>query len=225
MEELETLPGRFKWRVLCGLTGTGKSRLLRALATADAQVLDLEALAAHRGSVLGNMPDEPQPTQKMFDSLVWNELRSFDESRPVFVEGESRKIGRLRVPESLIDAMWKGECIVLDAPVPMRTALLKSEYTHYLAEPEALARQLDCLATLHGRETIARWQTLARERQWDALVEELLLRHYDPAYRRSTLKHYPQLERAPHFVLPEAGDASFRLLAAQLLDAANARAA
>jgi len=72
--------------VVCGMTGTGKSRTLRALHAARAQVLDLEALAAHRGSVLGNMPDEPQPTQKLFDSLVWNELRGFDPGRPVFGE-------------------------------------------------------------------------------------------------------------------------------------------
>src|SRR5687768_5942200 len=154
--ELETLPQSFHWRVLCGLTGTGKSRLLRELRVAGAQVLDLEALAAHRGSVLGDMPEAPQPTQKMFDSLLWGELKALDAARPVFVEGESRKIGKLRVPEALIDAMWKAECVVLDAPVPVRVELLKGEYSHYLAAPEALAQQLDCLVTLHGRDVIAR---------------------------------------------------------------------
>jgi len=225
VEDLVTLPSRFQWRVLCGLTGTGKSRLLRELAAAGAQVLDLEALAAHRGSVLGNMPDEPQPTQKMFDSLVWKELKAFDERRPVFVEGESRKIGRLRVPEALIEAMWGSDCVVLDAPVPVRVALLKSEYAHYISEPETLAAQLDCLAELHGRVTIARWQELARERAWDRLVEELLERHYDPAYRRSTLKHYPRLERARHCRLNEASDAAFGSLAQEILHDSNLRAA
>ena len=143
---------------MCGLTGTGKSRLLRALDAAGAQVLDLEALAAHRGSVLGNMPDEPQPTQKMFDSLVWHELRRFDAQRPVFVESESKKIGRLRVPEALIDAMWASECVVLDAPLAVRVELLKAEYSHYLSQPELLGSQLECLTALHGKETIERWQ-------------------------------------------------------------------
>ncbi|HEV7390339.1 MAG TPA: tRNA 2-selenouridine(34) synthase MnmH, partial [Burkholderiales bacterium] len=118
--DLDVLPRRFTWRVVCGMTGTGKSRTLRALGAAGAQVLDLEALAAHRGSVLGNMPYEPQPTQKMFDSLVWNELRGFDPDRPVFVESESKKIGRLRVVDALIDAMWASECLVLEAPVSVR---------------------------------------------------------------------------------------------------------
>jgi tRNA 2-selenouridine synthase len=224
MADLETGPRRFEWRVLCGLTGTGKSRLLRELEGAGAQVLDLEALAAHRGSVLGNMPDEPQPTQKMFDSLVWKALRDFDEARPVFVEGESKKIGRLRVPDALIAAMWASPCIVLDAPVAVRVELLKTEYAHYLSEPEALASQLDCLTALHGAETIAQWKALARSQAWDALVEALLLRHYDPAYSRSTLKHYPQLERAPHYTLSDASNAAFARLASVVLDDVKRRA-
>jgi len=223
MSDLETLPRRLEWRVLCGLTGTGKSRLLREIETAGAQVLDLEALAAHRGSVLGNMPDEPQPTQKMFDSLVWKALRDFDVHRPVFVEGESKRIGRLRVADALIAAMWASKCIVLDAPIAVRSELLKTEYTHYLSEPEALASQLDCLAALHGRETIAHWQQLAREQRWDALVEALLVYHYDPAYSRSTLKHYPQLERAPRYTLADASDAAFGDLASVVLDDVTAR--
>src|SRR5262249_26159773 len=93
--ELEESPGRFEWHVVCGLTGSGKSRLLRALARCGAQVLDLEMLAAHRGSVLGDLPGEPQPPQKMFESLLWNELRQFDPMQPVFVEAESKRIGNL----------------------------------------------------------------------------------------------------------------------------------
>ena len=125
IDDLETLPTQFSWRVVCGMTGTGKSRLLRALDAAGAQVLDLEALAAHRGSVLGNLPDAPQPPQKLFESRVWHALRGFDASRPVYVESESKKIGVLRVPDALIKAMWASETIVLEADVPIRVALLK----------------------------------------------------------------------------------------------------
>jgi tRNA 2-selenouridine synthase len=223
--DLESLPARFRWRVLCGMSGTGKSRLLRELDRAGAQVLDLEALAAHRGSVLGNMPEEPQPSQKMFESLVWKALGSFDPHTPVFVEGESKKIGRLRVPDALIDVMWRSECIVLDAPMPVRIELLKTEYAHYVAEPDAFSAQLDCLTALHGADTIARWKKLARALESDALVEELLVRHYDPAYRRSTLKHYPALDSAQHHALPDTSDAAFSRLAALVLDALKSRAA
>ena len=216
--EIETLPQHYQWQVVCGMTGTGKSRLLRALDARGTQVLDLEALAAHRGSVLGNMPDEPQPTQKMFDSFVWKELKHFDPMRPVFVEAESKKIGRLRVPEALIDSMWASECVVLEAPLSARVELLKEEYAHYIAEPEHLARQLDCLAALHGRETIERWQRMGHDGEWNGFVEELLVRHYDPAYMRSTLKHYPALERAPRYTLVDASDSGFDTLAARVLE-------
>lgn len=218
--ELQTLPRSLTLRVLCGLTGTGKSRLLRALAAAGAQVLDLEHLAAHRGSVLGTMPDAPQPSQKMFESLVWSALKSCDPTRPVYVEGESRRIGKLRVPESLIERMWASECVVLEAPLALRGALLKAEYAHFIREPESLGAQLACLAPLHGRETTDAWGHMAREGRWDALVEDLLVRHYDPAYHRSTLTHYPALARAPRYTLEGESDAAFAQLARRVLTSA-----
>ena len=219
--ELETLPHRFRWRVVCGLTGTGKSRTLRELDRAGAQVLDLEALAAHRGSVLGNMPDEPQPSQKMFDSLIWSTLRRMDEARIVFVEAESKKVGRLRVPDALIDAMWASTCLVLEAPLHVRVELLKTEYSHYINEPKLLASQLECLAPLHGAQTIERWKRLTRDAAWGTLVEELLVRHYDPAYTRSTLKHYPALEQAPRYALRATTDADFQAVATAIVDSTS----
>ena len=215
---LETLPSSFRWRVVCGMTGTGKSRLLRALNAAGAQVLDLEALAAHRGSILGNLPGEPQPTQKSFESLVWDALMRFDPAKPVFVEAESRKIGKLRVPEALIEAMWaSGDCVVLDAAVAVRVDLLKSEYSHYVASPHALIEQIERLTALHGRETVERWQSLARAGDADAFVEDMLVRHYDPAYMRSTLKHYPALPRSPRYTLEDASDAAIDRIAASIV--------
>jgi len=222
--DLKTLPSRISWRVVCGMTGSGKSRLLRALSAKGAQVLDLEALAAHRGSVLGNVPDEPQPPQKMFDSLVWNALNHFDPGRPVFVEAESRKIGRLRVPDALIDAMWASACIVLDAPVAVRVELLKEEYVHFLNEPELFAAQLQCLAPLHGHERIKRWQSMAPHAATNTLVEELLVQHYDPAYTRSMERHYPQLAQAARHALIEASDAGFEALAGALVGETRAGA-
>jgi tRNA 2-selenouridine synthase len=215
--DLETLPSRISWRVVCGMTGSGKSRLLRALCAKGAQVLDLEALAAHRGSVLGNVPDEPQPPQKMFDSLVWSALSHFDPTRPVFVEAESKKIGRLHVPDALIEAMWASTCIVLEASVAVRVDLLKDEYVHFLTEPELFASQLQCLTPLHGHEKIKRWQSMTPHADANTLVEELLVQHYDPAYSRSMERHYPQLGEAPRYALTEASDAGFDALAAALV--------
>jgi tRNA 2-selenouridine synthase len=216
--DLERLPRRFRLRVVCGLTGSGKSRLLLALRDARGQVLDLEALAAHRGSVLGELPDVPQPTQKMFESRVWAALRGFDRKRPVYIEAESRKIGMLRVPEALIQAMWAAECIVLEAPDAARVELLKHEYAHFFEQTETLARRLECLLPLHGHAIIGKWKELVTARRWDKLIVELLVRHYDPAYTRSTGRHYAELPHALKLALARVDDAAFAALARRCLE-------
>jgi tRNA 2-selenouridine synthase len=202
LEQLQVLPGALTFRVLCGPTGSAKSRLLEALAAGGAQVLDLESLARHRGSVLGDLPAEPQPEQKMFDSLVLAALRGFDASRPVLVEAESQRIGALRVPEVLLARMRASECVVVEAPLQERVDFLLREYRHFLANPGSLKAQLSRLTELHSRETVSRWMGLIDAGEWPSLVGQLLIRHYDPAYRKSTDRHYPALGRA--FVLQAA---------------------
>jgi tRNA 2-selenouridine synthase len=221
IDDLEALPARFDWRVLCGMTGTGKSRVLRAMAAQGAQVLDLEAMAAHRGSVLGNLPDEPQPSQKLFESRIWQALKTFSPQQPVFVESESKKVGRLRVPPALIAAMWQSRCAVIEAAIPVRVQLLLDEYTHFVGDAAALNAQLDCLRPLHGGETIAGWQCLARQGRWRELTEALLTRHYDPAYTRAIDSHYPRLAEAPRFHLAGCDEAAIQALAADILRAGS----
>ncbi len=223
--DLQTLPAAFDWRVICGLTGSGKSLLLQALAERGAQVLDLEQLAAHRGSVLGQMPDQAQPTQKMFDSRVWSALRGFSASQPVYVEAESRKIGNLRVCGSLIASIWRAPCIRLEAPIELRVLLLKSEYAHFLQNVAALNAKLQCLTALYGRAVIDRWIALAQSSEWDALIRELLERHYDPAYMRSTLAHYEGYDECIEIRAAGSKAASFRELAISLLKNENDTAA
>ncbi len=215
--DLEIMPRRYRWCVVCGLTGSGKSRLLRALAQRGAQVLDLEALAAHRGSVLGNLPGEPQPAQKMFDSLIWSALRGFDAAKPVFVEAESKKIGNLRVPQSLIAAMWDSVCVQLDASINLRVDMLMDEYRHFVTDAGLLGAQLDCLAAHYGQQQITAWKEVADRGEWHTLVRALLEMHYDPAYTRSTLKHYPQLAEGVTCTIMANDDAAFEDVATQCL--------
>ena len=217
VEQLATLPARYTYRVVHGATGSGKSRLLRALHCAGAQVLDLEALAAHRGSVLGSLPSRPQPPQKYFETLVLDALRAMDPARPVFVEAESRKIGQVQVPEGLITAMRAAECVVIDAPVATRVALLMDEYRHFFDDRPSLDAQLDCLVALHGRERIDAWKAMAREGRWAELVERLLEDHYDPAYRRSSHRNFVRLAAAPALKLSSATDAAFVEMASKLV--------
>ncbi len=219
IDELATLPGRFTYRVVHGTTGSGKSRLLRALQAEGAQVLDLEDLAAHRGSVLGNLPDRPQPAQKMFETLVWDRLRKLDPARPVFVEGESKKIGQLQVPEALMFAMRSSECVMLEAGRETRIALLSDEYRHFFESPEGLYAQLDCLNGLYGATVIGDWKAMAARGDWHDLVGSLLDDHYDPAYRRSSHRNFPRLAEAEVLVLEGPTDEAFATLARRMVEA------
>jgi tRNA 2-selenouridine synthase len=217
VDALARVPLRFDYRVICGLTGSGKSRLIDALAVAGAQVLDLEGLAKHRGSLLGDLPDAPQPSQKRFESLVLDTLQHFDAARPVFVESESKRVGRLQVPDALLQRMRAAECARVDLPRASRIALLKDEYRHFLADPALLARRLAPLAPLLGHELLARWNALAEAGEFDALVGELLDRHYDPMYLRSIGSNFPAVERALA-VAPRGIDAeAFRVAASALI--------
>lgn len=194
---LQTLPGRFCYRVICGPTGSGKSRLLAALNELGAQVLDLEGLAAHRGSILGSLPDADQPPQKLFESRLWEALQKLDPDHPVYVEAESKKIGNIRAPDALLEEMWqRGRCIRVEVAQEQRIALLKEEYVHFLENPEVLCQKLDHLTGIHGKGVIQKWQALSTGRAWDELVGELLVKHYDPAYNKSTAKHYAQFSEA-----------------------------
>lgn len=192
LDQLARVPYGIAFQVVCGPTGSGKSRLLQALARVGAQVLDLEEIAAHRGSVLGDLPGRPQPTQKMFESVVLQRLLSFETSRDVFVEAESKKIGQLQVPDVLIHQMRGSPCLRLQTTLETRVALLMDEYRHFLEDRALLDAQLDCLVALHGRERIAQWKSL----ETDALVRRLLEEHYDPAYKRSIDRNYVRFGEA-----------------------------
>jgi tRNA 2-selenouridine synthase len=217
LARLETLPQQFRFMVICGATGSAKSRILNALEKRGAQVLDLEGLANHRGSVLGSLPGTPQPSQKMFDSLLWNALRRLDAALPVFVEAESRKIGSLQVPDMLLQCMRASSCIAVEAPVTERVQFLIHEYHHFLSDPAWLKAQLLRLTQLHSRETVERWIKAIDASQWESLVADLLELHYDPAYRKSTNNNYPLLKDALRLNATRLDDAAIADMAATLL--------
>jgi len=190
IEQLASLPARFSFRVVTGATGSGKSRLLEALATQGAQVLHLEEIAAHKGSVLGNLPGQPQPAQKGFETSLFAALSALDPARPVYVEAESRKIGRLQVPDALLDAIRRAPGLCIEAPLAARVEFLLRDYDYAVADPDWLTERLGHLKGLQSNETLARWRSLIAAGDFPALVEELLTRHYDPLYQRSQARNY-----------------------------------
>jgi tRNA 2-selenouridine synthase len=216
LAELATLPARLEFRVLCGRTGSGKSRLLQALAAAGAQVLDLEALACHRGSVLGPLPGCPQPSQKAFETAVWQALRGYDPAHPVWAESESRTIGRLRVPEALLERLRAARCVAIEMPIEARVALLLVDYAHFVHDSAAFCERLGGLRELRGAAIVDRWQALAREGRHPEVVRELLVDHYDPIYLRSMSRHFAGFEQAQRLALPDGSAAALAQAAREL---------
>jgi len=214
--QLESQPGGFRYKVICGLTGSGKSRLIAALAAVGAQVIDLEGLARHRGSLLGDLPGDPQPSQKSFESGLLATLDNFDPARPVYVESESKKIGTVQVPDALLAAMRASQGIRIELAQPLRIELLKREYAHFLADHAALATRLLRLVPLHGKSTVERWTDAAKAGDWDMLVGELLELHYDPAYARSIGKNFPRIADAIAVAPSALTDSAFQALAREL---------
>lgn len=194
--DLYQLAARYRYQVVCGPTGAGKTRLLHALAQQGAQVLDLEALANHRSSVLGLIPGVAQPSQKAFDSQIWEALRGFDPARPVYIESESKKVGNVAVPEGLITAMRASPCLRLDLPESERVALLLEDYDFFVKDIGFFCERLGALTEARGKATVQDWQARARSGDVASVVQELLVQHYDPAYLQSIRRNFSQYETA-----------------------------
>ncbi|MDP2792701.1 MAG: tRNA 2-selenouridine(34) synthase MnmH [Sulfurisoma sp.] len=219
VEQLATLPASFNYRVISGATGSAKSRVLEALGDAGAQILHLEQLAAHKGSVLGNLPDAPQPAQRMFETNLFSALTALDPARPVHVEAESRRIGVLHLPDALIAAIRAAPCIRIEATTSARVDFLLRDYDYFLANPSWLAEKIQHLKGLQSEETVARWQALIEAGDFPTLVGELLEKHYDPLYRRSQSKNYADYAAAANHAAADLSEASIRRLAEAILAA------
>ncbi|HVR50829.1 MAG TPA: tRNA 2-selenouridine(34) synthase MnmH [Pseudorhodoferax sp.] len=206
-------------RVVCGTTGSGKTRLLHALAREGAQTIDLEGLARHRASVLGALPGQEQPSQKHFETLLWTRLAGFDPARPVYVECESKKVGNVAVPEALMQAMRTAPCLHLQLPDEERVQLLLEDYASLLGAPEYLCARLEVLRSVRGRVTVEAWQQHARAGRFEVLVRELLSQHYDPGYLGSISRSFGGFGQARAWQAPDRSEAAMQLLARHIIAA------
>ena len=196
VEDITRLAPQFSYCVICGTTGSGKTRLLHALAAQGAQVLDLEGLACHRSSVLGVLPGQPQPSQKQFDTRIWHALKQFDPQRVVYVESESKKVGNVAVPEALMAAVRESPCLRLELPDDLRVQLLLQDYDFFVKDPEFFCDKLDALVTQRGKPVINDWKDRVRTGRVNEVVAELLHKHYDPVYLSSMQRNFKQFDAA-----------------------------
>ena len=217
VKDLDTLPSRLHYRVVCGPTGSGKTRLLHALSQQGAQVLDLEALACHRSSVLGHVPGQAQPSQKRFDSLIWSSLRAMDPARVIYVECESKKVGNLRVPDALINAMRASPCIDVRLPDEARVALLLEDYAYFVEDRQHFIERLRALTDIRGKAVVDHWSQAVLNGQIAAVVHELLHDHYDPMYRQSIDRNFVQSPKAQMFESKTHNAEAFEQMAKTIL--------
>jgi len=205
------------FRVVCGPTGSGKTLLLHKLKEQGAQVLDLEQIASHRSSVLGKIPGTQQPSQKAFETSLWFALNQFDSSKIIYVESESRKIGNLNVPESLIKQMRSSPCVDLQLPLSERVKLLLDEYKFFVEDGELFTQRLQALVPLLGKEVISRWEDWIQAQETPKVVQELLSLHYDPAYSGSIARNFEQFASAKACQIKSYSEQEFTLAAQELL--------
>ena len=209
IDDLDLAAKQFQFQVICGMTGSGKTRILHELKVLGAQVLDLEGLAIHRGSVLGNEPDIDQPSQKGFETALWNALHDLDPNKPVFIESESKKVGGVHVPDALMEKIRHGRCIELRSSVATRVSWLLHEYAHFLTDTTTFKEKLALLTSRYGKVQIAEWLTQIDAGHFDALVTDLLVKHYDPAYQSSIVRNFPQYRSDLFVELQDDSDAAF----------------
>jgi tRNA 2-selenouridine synthase len=192
---IEALVPRLDLRVLVGATGSAKTRVLQ------------------------------QPSQKNFETQIAIVLERLDLARPLYVEGESARIGRLSVPVPLVERLRAAPCIEIEAPAPERLAYLLRDYAYLGDDPEALAQRLAALTELHGKETVQRWQGWARTHDLAPLFGELMERHYDPHYGRSQARNFTQWEQRQRVAAPDLSTAGMDRLARAVLDLESNRPA
>ena len=218
VQDIPRLVSGLDWRVISGTTGSGKTRLLQALAEQGAQVVDLEALARHRSSVLGAIPGQAQPTQKRFDTLVWQALRPLQPTRPVYIESESKKVGNVAVPASLVEAMRQSPCLNLVLPDTERVALLMEDYSFFVHDIESFCERLGVLTAFKGKVLVEGWQRQVRAGNIEPVVQALLTQHYDPTYLQSMQRNFLRFEDAKIIAPQDHSTGAMTLLAHQIME-------
>jgi tRNA 2-selenouridine synthase len=196
VQDIHKLSQQIRFQVIAGPTGSGKTRLLQTLKAEGAQVLDLEDLAQHRSSVLGRIPGQAQPSQKHFDMRIWHSLRQMDLTRTVFVEAESKKVGNVSIPESLVASMRSSPCIDLLLPEEERVQLLLEDYPYFVQDAALFCKRLEVLTAQKGRALVSQWQQQVQAGETVQVVRELLSMHYDPTYKKSVERNFTQFQAA-----------------------------
>ncbi|KAL4236955.1 hypothetical protein ACF0H5_005341 [Mactra antiquata] len=189
VEELNSLPQKFEFKVISGMAGTGKTKILQYLGDHGHQIIDLEALAKHKGSVLGLWHGETQPSQKYFDSLLVDTLSKLSYDRPVWVESESVRIGNIYIHPNFFSSLQKANRYCINLPLDERVKHTISDYQNWIKNKDELKVIIQNLVRIRGQKQIDHWSKLIENNRWEEFVRSMLVEHYDPTYSASQKKN------------------------------------
>ncbi len=186
--KFDNLSSKLKLVLISGRTGTGKTKLLHEINNMGGQTIDLEKIANHKGSLLGKNINKPQPSQKFFESKLFNELNKLNYNKKIFLEAESSKIGNLHIPKSIWKIMLDAKKINIEAKLEKRIDFLVSDYKYVQTQSNFFLPLLDGLKNRIDKKIINTWKNHINNQEWKLLTKSLLENHYDPAYNANYKK-------------------------------------
>ena len=211
---------RYYLILLTGNTGTAKTKILNLIEERNGQTIDLESLANHKGSVFGSQ-GQKQPSQKLFETLIYDKVKNLETSEPIFVEAESNKIGNLHIPKEFWKLMKSSPQIEISATVEQRAQFLVEEYSEITSDLDLLEKQITSLSTIAGPKVVESWLRIAKNKEFIELAKQLIEKHYDPRYKRGLLREKKEVFASLR--LDDISQKGLSLIVDRILQTANNR--
>ena len=186
---LDNIGPKLKITLISGKTGSAKTKILKSIENEGGQILDLEGLANHKGSLLGKIPDLIQPSQKFFESLIFNKIQNLNLKDKIYIEAESSKIGNIHIPKSIWKKMINSPRIEISANVELRAKFLVSDYDYMCNDPTLINPIIKGLKNRLSKKIFDEWTNLIDRKKWFDLTKSFLENHYDPSYSSNTIKN------------------------------------
>ena len=184
VEYLEKDALLFKFNQIMGITGVGKTLFLKELSKTS-QVIDFEGMAKHKGSILGDIPNKEQPSQKFFETCIYEKLNNFDRKKDIWVEAESIKVGKLSIPSKIWKLMPLGKNIKLIASIHERTKYILKDYKYFTVKPELMEKAIRVLKQIISKKDFVNIEESLKNKDYYDLVKNLIIFHYDKAYKKT----------------------------------------